>query len=279
MKEKHIVAGLLFICCAALVAMLTLVPKGGLNSDKKELTEQQSGEMFVADFVSIITKAKEPLSDIEKAFLTEQDQIAGEADTTIAFDAAHNLIHFWDSLERFDISGFYYNRLYERNGSEFNLMNASQRFYEQGRIVADSAARQYYMSTAEKGFKKAYEMNPKNLDAKVGRALCIVENRNRIMEGVPLLREVLQADSNNIMATYTLGLLQIESGQLEKALVSFEKLVSLQPFNGEFYFYLADVQQKTGNTKQAVLNYEKAKMLAPNDETRHAIDDILKEIK
>jgi len=278
LKEKHIVAGLLFICCAVIIAMLALTPNG-LNSDTKVLTPQQSGEKFTADFVSIITKAKEPLTEVEKAFLTEQDQIAGEADTTIAFDATHNLIHFWDSLERFDISGFYYNRLFERNGSEFNLMNASQRFYEQGRIVADSAARQYYMSTAEKGFKKAYEMNPKNLDAKVGRALCIVENRNRIMEGVPLLREVLQEDSTNIMATYTLGLLQIESGQLEKALVSFEKLVSLQPFNGEFYFYLADVQQKTGDRKQAILNYEKAKMLAPNDETRHAIDDILKEIK
>lgn len=278
MKERYIVAGLLFLCCAALVLILSVNPKG-LNSDTKILSQKQAGEKFEADFASIITKAKEGFNDIEKAFLTEQDQMAGNADTVLAFEATHNLIHFWDSVQRYDISGFYYSRLYERNNSEFNLMNASQRFYEQARIVADSNAREYYLQRANKGFKKALELDPENLDAKVYSALCIIEDRGRIMEGVPLLREVLQKDSNHIMANFTLGMLQIESGQLQKALVSFKKLVSLQPFNGEFYYYLADVQLKTGDKAAAIKSYDMAKMLAPNEETRQAVDDIIKEIK
>lgn len=276
MKEKHIVTGLLFLSCAAIVVLLC---NTGFNSATKELTAKEQTAKFEADFFSIIAKAKENLSDFEQAVVTEKDQMAGEEDTIIAFPASKFLINFWDSLQRFDISGFYYKTLYNKTGSEFYLMNASQRFFEQARVVADSSAKIFYLQESKQGFNKVLEMNPKNLDAKVGKALCIVEDRSKVMQGVPLLKEVIAEDSTNLLAWYSLGMLQIESGQLQKALVSFEKLVSLQPFNGELYFYLADVQQKMGNSTQAILNYEKAKMLTNDKDTKQAIDDILKGIK
>lgn len=276
MKEKHIVTGLLFLSCAAIVVLLC---NTGFNSATKELTAKEQTAKFEADFFSIIAKAKENLSDFEQAVVTEKDQMAGEEDTVIAFPASKFLINFWDSLQRFDISGFYYKTLYNKTGSEFYLMNASQRFFEQARVVADSSAKIFYLQESKQGFNKVLEMNPKNLDAKVGKALCIVEDRSKVMQGVPLLKEVIAEDSTNLLAWYSLGMLQIESGQLQKALVSFEKLVSLQPFNGELYFYLADVQQKMGNSTQAILNYEKAKMLTNDKDTKQAIDDILKGIK
>lgn len=256
-----------------------LLSNKGFNTATKELSPKEQSAKFEADFFDIITKAKENLSDLEQAFLSEQDQFAGNEDTSTAIPSSRILINFWDSLQRFDISGFYYQSLYRKIGGEFYLMNASQRFYEQARVVADTSAREFYLSEAKKGFNKVLEMNPKNLDAKVGKALCIIEDRSQIMQGVPLLKEVIAEDSTNLMARYSLGMLQIESGQLQKALLSFEKLVSLQPFNGEFYFYLADVQQKIGNSTQAILNYEKAKMLTNDKDTKQAIDDILKGIK
>lgn len=276
MKEKYIVAGILVFTCTALVGLLSWK---GFNTNTKQLSPKETKAKFKSDFVSIISKAKENLTDLEQAFLTEQDQLASGQDTLVSFPATKYLINFWDSLERFDISGFYYKTLYNKTGTEFNLMNASQRFYEQAKMVADSNAKEYYLKESKQGFEKVLEMNPKNLDAKVGKALCIVEDRRNVMIGVPILKEVVAEDSTNLMAWYSLGMLQIESGQLQKALISFEKLVSLQPFNGEFYFYLADVQQKIGNMEKAVLNYEKAKMLAPNEQTEQAIDDILKGIK
>lgn len=276
MKEKYIVAGLLLLSCAAIVVLLS---NKGFNSTTKVLTPKEQTAKFEADFFTIIDKAKENLSDFEQAVVVEKDQLASNEDTIIAFPASKFLINFWDSLERFDISGFYYQTLYNKTGAEFYLMNASQRFYEQARFVADSSAREFYIIEAKKGFNKVLELNPKNLDAKVGKALCIVEDRSQVMLGVPLLKEVIEEDSSNILAWYSLGMLQIESGQLQKALVSFEKLVSLQPFNGELYFYLADVQQKMGNSTQAILNYEKAKMLTNDKDTKKAIDDILEGIK
>lgn len=256
-----------------------MLSKKGFNTDTKVLTPKETSQRFNNDFAAIISKAKENLSDFEKSFLTEKDQIAGEKDTSLAFPATRFLINYWDSLQRYDISGFYYKTLYDKAGGEYYLMNSSQRFYEQARFVADTAARKFYLKESKQGFDKVLTLNPKNLDAKVGKALCIIEDRSQIMVGVPLLKEVLEEDSTNLLALYSLGMLQIESGQLQKALISFEKLVSLQPFNGEFYFYLADIQQKQGNSTQAILNYEKAKMLTNDRETKEAIDNILKEIK
>jgi len=276
LKEKYIVAGLLFVSCAVILAVLS---KRGFNTSTKMLSPKETATKFTDNFASIIIKAKGNLSDFEQAYITEQDQFAANADSNIAFPASKILIHFWDSLQRYDISGFYYKTLYNKNNSEYNLMNASQRFYEQARVVADSNARQYYLKEAKTGFAKVLELAPYNLDAKVYKALCIVEDRSQVMGGVSLLKEVIATDSNHLMARYSLGMLQIESGQLEKALKSFEKLVSLQPFNGEYYYYLADIQQKMGNKPQAIRNYEKAKMLAPNKDTKQAIDDILKGIK
>lgn len=276
MKEKYIVAGLLFISCAFIVGILS---KEGFNTQTKTLTPKESSAKFTDDFASIILKAKENLSDFEQAYITEQDQFAANTDSNVAFPASRILIHFWDSLQRYDISGFYYKTLYNKNKGEFNLMNASQRFFEQARVVADTGAREFYLKEAKQGFDEVLTKNPDNLDAKVGKALCIVEDRGQVMVGVPLLKEVLETDSNHLLARYSLGMLQIESGQLQKALKSFEKLVSLQPFNGEYYYYLADIQQKMGNKTKSILNYEKAKMLAPNQDTKQAIDDILKGIK
>jgi tetratricopeptide (TPR) repeat protein len=251
----------------------------GFNKPQKTLNQQQASEKFKADFATIISNAQKKLPDIDRAFMKEQAQIANESDTTIAFRAGRVLVRYWDSLERFDISGYYYSKIYERSHAEADLMAATHRYYEYSTFSGDSAAVVYFRNRAAEGFNKVLEMNPQNLDAKVGKAMCIVADRGRVMEVVPLLKEVLRADSNHILANYTLGRLQIESGQLEKALLSFEKLVSLQPFNGDFYVYLADVQKKMGNNNDAIKNYEKAKILMLDEENKHHIDDIINGLK
>ncbi len=276
MKDKHIVAGLLFLCCAAIVALLAYK---GFNSSKKTLTPHQASSKFNADFADIISQATQKLTDIEKAFVNEQGQRAKNTDTVVAFDACRTLVKFWDSVERFDVAGYYYTQMYDRNPTEFNLMNASQRYYEHATVVADSSASAFFLKRAADGFKKALKQNPSNLDAKVGVAMCTVTDRNMVMQAIPMLKEVLAADSNHIRANFVLGVLQIESGQLPKALHSFEKLVSLQPLNGEFYFYLAEVQQKMGNTQAAIFNYEQAKVHSTNAASREGIEQIIKELK
>jgi len=61
-------------------------------------------------------------------------------------------------------------------------------------------------------------------------------------QGIMKLRAVIDRDSNNIAAIYQLGIMSIESGQTEKAVKRFEKLLLLQPENQEYKKILADLK-------------------------------------
>jgi len=65
-------------------------------------------------------------------------------------------------------------------------------------------------------------------------------------KGIMKLRAVNERDSNNEKAIYHLGLLSLESGQIEKAEKRFEKLVLLQPENQEYLKALSDIRNKLG---------------------------------
>lgn len=62
-------------------------------------------------------------------------------------------------------------------------------------------------------------------------------------EGIMKLRAVTERDSNHVPAIYQLGLMSIESGQTEKAVKRFEKLLLLHPENQEYKSILADLKE------------------------------------
>lgn len=61
-------------------------------------------------------------------------------------------------------------------------------------------------------------------------------------QGIFKLRDVLKQDPDNVRALYHMGLLSIESGQFDKAIERFEKLILLRPENQEFKNILKDIQ-------------------------------------
>lgn len=278
MKEKHIVAGLLFICCGGLVALLAFK---GFNKPVKTLSSAQVTERFEADFNQIITAAKNQLeSSLEKSFVNEHIGLFQSEDTSLAFPAGRMLTRFWDSVQRYDISGYYYYEMAQRHSSEANLMSAAQRFLDYGRNLESEKEHKFYIAKAKEGFQKALELNPANLDAKTGYAICVVDEPQNTMTGVMILRDtVLKADSTHLWANYELGLLQIKSNQLPKALATFKKLISLQPLNGNWYLHLADIEQRMGNKENAILYYEKAKGLTTDMETRKSIEGVIQSLK
>jgi tetratricopeptide (TPR) repeat protein len=76
--------------------------------------------------------------------------------------------------------------------------------------------------------EKVKDMDPDSL--KLQQAIELV-NGTSPMEGITLLRELIQKDSSNIDAHYYLGLFSVKSGQLDKAIMRFDKVLSLAPDN------------------------------------------------
>lgn len=68
------------------------------------------------------------------------------------------------------------------------------------------------------------------LDEKVNRAVEMIQGGTESpMEAIALLREVVQEDSNHRDAHFWLGEFSVQSGQMDKAVERFRRVVSLDP--------------------------------------------------
>ena len=117
------------------------------------------------------------------------------------------------------------------------------------------------------------------MDAQTAVAVIYVQIDQDVMKGVGLLKDVVAKDSNNIQAIFTLGMLSIQSGQFDKAQERFEKLITIQPFNPEYYFYLGEVYAKGGNTQKAIKTYETCKTLLKDEAAKKEIESLINKLK
>jgi tetratricopeptide (TPR) repeat protein len=106
-------------------------------------------------------------------------------------------------------------------------------------------------SKSEELFLIVLEKDPKNLEALNNLALVDIYRKEDVMTGVGRLKKVIELDKNNENALFQLGILSIKSGQTEKAIERFEKLVSLHPKNKEYHKNLALLYNQNGDTQKA----------------------------
>lgn len=188
------------------------------------------------------------------------------------------LAGFWDSLNVSYAGAFYTYKLAEADPTEMTWYMAGSKFYNAANFSTDSLMTMDAIRHAKQAFEKVLAINPANLEAKNALAVCIIQGDNDVMKGVGMLKEVVAKDSNNIQATFTLGMLSMQSGQFDKAVERFEKLVKLQPFNPEYYFYLGEAYAKKGDTKKAIKTYETCKTLLTDKEAKKEVDNIINKL-
>jgi len=98
------------------------------------------------------------------------------------------------------------------------------------------------------------------------------------MQGITLLREVLDEDPQNEMAIYNLGMLAITSGQLDKAVERFETLLALDPKNPEAHFYVGYCLFELGRKEESKSYFQKVIELGIDGDFVNASRDYLKRI-
>ncbi len=128
---------------------------------------------------------------------------------------------------------------------------------------------------AHQYYKSVLEEDASLLDIQSKLAMTYVAGSNP-MQGIMMLREVLEKDPNNTLAIYNLGVLAITSGQLEKALERFEHLMQLEPENPEAYFYKGYCLYELGKKKEAKPYFEKVLELGVNGDLVEASKEYLK---
>lgn len=196
-------------------------------------------------------------------------------------DNKENLVKLstlWDSLNVAYAGAYYALELARREQNEITWFAAGSKFYNAANFSNDSNLTIDAIGKAKEAYGKVLELNPKNLQAKCALAACIIQGDNDVMKGVGMLKEVVAVDSNNVQAIFALGMLSIQSGQFDKAQERFEKLIKIEPFNPEFYYYLGEVYAKRGDVPKAVKTYETCKTLLKDNEARKEIETIINKL-
>lgn len=98
--------------------------------------------------------------------------------------------------------------------------------------------------------EEVLEQNPEDLSLKNKWAMTLVTTETP-MSGIQVLREIIGTNPNNREALINLGLLSIQSGQFDRAVGRFEKLIELDSTDFEAMLYLGVAYMETGQSSEA----------------------------
>ncbi|MFZ6050831.1 tetratricopeptide repeat protein [Halocola ammonii] len=112
--------------------------------------------------------------------------------------------------------------------------------------------------------REVASVNSDPLHQKVDKAVGMVKGENP-MEGIMLLREVLEEDSTYVPAIYWLGMFSVESGQLDKAQERFEQVVQLNPEYVDAYWQLGHLALERAEYYEAIDHFKRVLKLSPEE--------------
>jgi tetratricopeptide (TPR) repeat protein len=199
----------------------------------------------------------------------------------------HQLARFWkDSMsiiepnEWFAPYAWYTAEAARLENSEKSLTFAAHLLLNNLVVEAKTELKQWEASQATDLFRRSLDINPDNDSSKVGLgAVIMFGGVGAPMEGIEMIRNVTEKDSNNVYAHWTLGQASLMSGQMQKAVERFKKVSSLQPKNLEAILLVADISEKMGNKADAIVWYGKLLPLIDNPAMKKEVEARIAKLK
>lgn len=192
------------------------------------------------------------------------------------------LASFWkDSVGIFEPYVYYISEASKLENSEKSLTFAAHLFLSNLKVENNAAMQHWLATNAKDLFTRANEINPNNDSTKVGLGASYLFGNisDNPMEGITLIRNVIQKDSTNTFAQMMLALGSLKSNQLNKAIERFLIVLRYEPNNLEAAINLAETFEKTGDKTNSIKWYEFVKAKMNNKEIIAELDNRIKQLK
>jgi tetratricopeptide (TPR) repeat protein len=223
-----------------------------LDNAKSNEMNVQTDEQFNQFLKNIGSSSKEVSPDILKS--TDTSRLAMS-------------IELLDTLEQYAYAGVLAEKLATIQKSDYRYAQSAHFFLSETANHPSPQNDFMFLKKAKQNLEKSLEINPSNNNVKVELALSILNIQDiqppkgsEQMKPMLMLLDVVKNDSNNIEANYYLAKLGVRSGQFEKAIERFKKLVSLQPQNQE-YFELSQIYKLWETKEESNYGLKKAQSL------------------
>ncbi len=227
----------------------TKIPKKEVEvglSDHAGSAKSTTDNLFEETKNSLSQSEKQTFNKLESALTVSSNK--GEA--------FENIVHTWDSLQNPILAAHYKEQQAKAFSTEKNWEDAGNRYYSATRAVKDGERSVLYDKAIE-CFEKTIQINSGNTNVKIDLASCYVEKGSNPMQGISMLREIEKTDSNNVKLQLSFAFFSLKSGQWDKAIKRFEKVLKLQPDYSEVYWYLADAYTQKGDKPKTIESLEK----------------------
>jgi len=232
-----------------------------LNLDEVSATAKNLIGLNVAKEISALEKAYKAASGTEQT------------------EKARQLAQKWDDLEQTAPSALYLEIIATKEPAFQNWLAAGDRFQKAFENTRDSLIQPVMLQKAHAAFTKALALDSGSTDAKTGLGITIVNGMGAPMQGITMLREVVEKDPKNFKANMNLGVFALKSGQFDKAVIRFNDIITHIKATPEAYFYLATAYENLGKNTEAIEAYENSKKLAANPTITSFVDKKVAELK
>lgn len=165
---------------------------------------------------------------------------------------ADSLVVFWDRLKRSDLSAFFAEVKAKEKGNEANWLSAGKKYFNSTQFCEDRSELPVLFQCALRCFNQTLKLNAQQTEAKILKASCLVEGAGNPMDGIAILKEVEKTDSNNVQLQLTFAFFSVKSGQLDKAVERFSKVLRADSNYVEAYLHLADVYEQQHKPEKTI---------------------------
>jgi tetratricopeptide (TPR) repeat protein len=236
---------------------------------------------------AVIDSAKAGLNASQALYVSKLENGISRGDVPAQQLASYqSLARFWkDSVNVFEPYAFYTIEAAKLENSEKNLTFAARLMLDNLRHEENEAALNWKTTQAIELFERALKLNPENEDLKIGIGSAYVYGKGRAgnpeatMKGIQQLLSVVRKDSNNMKAHLVLGVGGLISGQYDKALERFIRIVKKEPTNLEAIAYLADTYAAKGDKEEAIKWYNISKQLVNDPAYSKEVDNRIKQLR
>lgn len=240
----------------ALVGTLFSLPKVVVNNKGKEVGQEKSQSAAEANATAPAAESTSKSHD-GAALSPDQQKVVdqlrsgfNQAGDKEKVAAGIKLSDEFVKLQKFDSAAFYAEKVAQLSPAIENIMRAGDRYYEAYGFAVDEQKSKNLGAKTREYYQKAIDQNPGLLTAKANMAMTYVNTENP-MQGILMLREVIDADPTNELALFNLGILSMRSNQYSKAADRFRQILANNAANTKAKFYLGVSLVELGDKEQA----------------------------
>ena len=261
---------LLLLAAVLLIVFLYNLPRSVVENTTTDIELEKEQASALASHAFSVSESHQKAISSLRNLISQSDsneKVAIFADSLAGIYLKSNLL---DSAEYFS------DLILKKNGSVSSQKKAGELYFRIFGISSDSERTTRVADKAAKCFERILE-DGEDPDIQANLAMTKVVSSNP-MQGIMMLRGILEENPENETALYNLGLLSMQSGQYEKAVERFEKLMTIDGANIQAGFYLAVSYFEEGDMENAKNWFEKIKTESSDPAILNSADQYLKQL-